>query len=68
MIHISSTTKNGNCLSETVPQVAGKTVARTFDSLNRRTSLALGTDLSAAYAYDAFGRISSIASGVAYYS
>ena len=64
MIHISSTTKNGNCLSETVPQVAGKTVARTFDSLNRRTSLALGTDLSAAYAYDAFGRISSIASGV----
>ncbi|MBQ4481413.1 MAG: RHS repeat-associated core domain-containing protein [Victivallales bacterium] len=54
----------GNCLSETVPQVAGKTITRSFDSLNRRTGLALGTDYSATYAYDNFSRLASIASGV----
>ena len=55
---------NGNCVSEGVPQIAGRTVSRTFDALNRRTGLSLGTDISATYAYDALGRVSSIASGV----
>ena len=45
-------------------QVAGRTVSRTFDSLSRRTGLALGMDISATYAYDGLGRVSSIASGV----
>ena len=55
---------NGNCVSEDVPQIPGRVVTRTFDALSRRTGLALGTDISATYAYDGLGRVSSIASGV----
>ena len=53
----------GNLLSEGMPHVPGKAVARTYDEQGRRTGLALGADLSAAYAYDGLGRLSSVVCG-----
>ena len=38
----------GNCLSETVLHVAGKTITRTFDAMNRRTGISIDINYSIA--------------------
>lgn len=57
---------NGNCISESVPQVAGRVVSRIYDALNRPAGLSLGdgenADLETAFSYDALGRLASVAS------
>lgn len=58
---------NGNCVSESVPQVPGCSLSRTFDTLNRRTGICLGNginaDVEATFAYDELGRVASVTCG-----
>lgn len=54
----------GNVLAETVPNLPGKVITRSFDEFNRQTGLTLDGH-SVAYAYGADGRLASVADGAA---
>ncbi|WP_276739474.1 RHS repeat domain-containing protein [Victivallis vadensis] len=54
----------GNVLAETVPNLPGKVITRSYDEFNRQTGLTLDGH-SVAYAYGADGRLVSIADGAA---
>ena len=54
----------GNVLAETVPNLPGKVITRSYDEFNRQTGLTLDGH-SVAYAYGADGRLASIADGAA---
>ena len=54
----------GNVLAETIPNLPGKVITRSYDEFNRQTGLTLDGH-SVAYAYGADGRLASIADGAA---
>ena len=54
----------GNVLAETVPNLPGKVITRSYDEFNRQTGLTLDGH-SVAYAYGADGRLVSISDGAA---
>lgn len=58
---------DGNCIAETIPQLPGYMLRRTFDSHRRCTGVTLGTDdrvdFAASYSIDEAGRLAAIVSG-----